>query len=130
MDQVENITQEQEPVKRQSAKVLPFASAKRGRKRKSDVVMAPKTENEDLNLHVSLCEQRYKELEGRLDVLDQKIRKVEDQIHDLKTSVSNGFNEIRLLIEKQNNARTIQLIATFGTITVAVVGLLGYIITH
>lgn len=92
--------------------------------------MALKSENEDLNLHVSLCEQRYKELEGRLDAMDQRLIKVEDQISNLKKEMATGFGDLKLLLEKQNNARAIQLIATFGTIAVAVIGLLGYIITH
>lgn len=88
------------------------------------------TEHDDLNLHVSLCEERYKALETRLDAVEQRLTKMEDQISAIKGQMATGFNDIRLLIEKQNNARTIQLITTFGTIAVAIIGLLGYIITH
>lgn len=88
------------------------------------------TEHEDLNLHVSLCEQRYKALEMRLDAVEEKLAKMEDQISAIKGQMATGFNDIRLLIEKQNNARTIQVIATFGTVAAAVLALLGYIITH
>lgn len=88
------------------------------------------TEHDDLNLHVSLCSERYKALEVRLDAVEQRLTKMEDQISAIKGQMATGFNDIRLLIEKQNNARTIQLITTFGTIAVAVIGLLGYIITH
>ncbi len=89
-----------------------------------------KSESEDLNLHTQLCAERYKDLERRLDSFDDRLAKVEDQISSIKREMAAGFNDIRLLIEKQNNARTIQLIATFGTIAAAVVALLGYIITH
>lgn len=92
--------------------------------------MAVKSENEDLNLHVSLCEQRYKELEGRLDAMEQRLTKMEDQISAVKKEMASGFNDIRLLIEKQNNARFIQMTATFGTIAAAIIGVIGYIITH
>lgn len=89
-----------------------------------------KSENEDLNLHVSLCEQRYRDLERRLEAFDERLTKMEDQISSIKREMAAGFNNIQLLIEKQNNARTIQVIATFGTIAAAVVALLGYVITH
>lgn len=92
--------------------------------------MAPKSENEDLNLHVSLCEQRYKELEGRLDGLDKRLTKVEADISALKTQVQAGFSDIKLLLEKQNSARTTQMIATFGSIAVAIIGVIGYLITR
>lgn len=92
--------------------------------------VAIKSENEDLNLHVSLCEQRYKELEGRLDAMDQRLGKVEDQISNLKKEMATGFNDIRLLLEKQNSARFVQMTATIGTIAAAVIGVIGYIITR
>lgn len=85
------------------------------------------SENEDLNLHVSLCEQRYKQLEGRLDAVEQRIAEVATELAIVKTQMREGLHEIRLLIERQNNTRTTQIIATFGTIGAAVVGVIAYI---
>ncbi len=92
--------------------------------------MAPKSENEDLNLHVSLCEQRYKELERRLDNLDGRITKVEADISALKTQVQTGFSEIKLLLEQRNTSKSIQFMATIGVLGSAVIGALGYILTR
>jgi hypothetical protein len=89
-----------------------------------------KAENEDLNLHVSLCEQRYKELERRLEALDERLTKVETQIADIKANMATGFGEIKLLLERQSNHRFVQIVATVGTITAAVVAAIGYSITH
>ena len=127
MELVESIIQAQAPKKKRKNKVLLLGSV--NRENESESKMLP-SENDDLNLHVSLCEERYKALEKRLDGLETRLTKVEDQITGLKKEVASGFGDLKLLIEKQNNARTIQLIATFGTIAVAVIGLLGYIITH
>ena len=88
------------------------------------------TETEDLATHVSLCELRYKALEHRLDAVEARISKLEDQVTDLQKQMSTGFHEIKILIEKQNNARTQQVIAAAGAITVAIIGLIGYIITR
>ena len=91
--------------------------------------MANKTESEDLNLHVQLCTERYTSLENKFHVLDARITKVENQLDDLKTTFTENFSEIKLLLEKQNSSKQIQIIATFGTIITAVLGFIGYVVT-
>ncbi len=110
--------------KQPSVRLVPSTQAAIG------VQQMARAENDDLNLHVSLCEQRYKELERRLETLDERIAKVEDQVSSIKREMAAGFNDIRLLIEKQNNSRTVQMIATFGSIAVAIIGAIGYILTR
>ena len=126
MEHTENIIQARVPKRKPKSKARLLDSVSSEHESENKM----KTEAEDLNLHVSLCEERYKALETRLDAVEQRLTKMEDQISAIKGQMATGFNDIRLLIEKQNNARTIQLITTFGTIAVAVIGLLGYIITH
>lgn len=87
-------------------------------------------ESEDLATHVSLCELRYKQLEGRMDAVEQRIAALAHEVADIKESMQQGLHEIRLLIEKQNNARTTQMIAATGGVIVAIITLLGYIITR
>lgn len=70
--------------------------------------------------HIQLCELRYRNLEEKINEVEARLTKVEDNITALKTSMAAGFSEIKLLIEKQNNARTIQIIATVGTVAAAV----------
>lgn len=127
MDQQANIIQARAPKRKPKSKVRLLDSASELHESESKMT---KTESEDLNLHVSLCSERYKSLEARLDAVELRLTKMEDQISAIKGQMASGFNDIRLLIEKQNNARTIQLITTFGAIAVSVIGLLGYIITH
>jgi hypothetical protein len=71
--------------------------------------------------HIQLCELRYQNLEEKINAVEHRLTKVEDQISALKKEMSTGFGEVKLLIEKQNNARTIQLIATAGTVLAALV---------
>jgi len=91
--------------------------------------MANKTESEDLNLHVRLCTERYTMLENKFHVLDARITKVETSLDDIKTMFSENFTEIKLLLEKQNSSKQVQMIATFGTIITAVMGFIGYVIS-
>lgn len=80
--------------------------------------------------HIQLCELRYQSLEEKINAVDARLTKVETEISSLKRDMALGFGEIKLLIEKQNNARTIQIIATAGAVLVSIIGLAGYILTH
>lgn len=78
--------------------------------------------------HISLCELRYKALEERLDNVESKLAKLEDNVSALKAQTQQGFADVKLLLERQNSSKQIQLIATFGTIVTAVLGFIGYLI--
>jgi len=79
--------------------------------------------------HIQLCELRYKALEERLDNVELRIAKIETTINDLKSQTQAGFSEIKLLLERQNSSKQVQMIATFGTIITAILAFAGYLIT-
>jgi predicted nucleic acid-binding Zn-ribbon protein len=87
-------------------------------------------EADDLAMHVSLCELRYKTLEKRLDNVETRLAKVETSIDDLKTSVQQGFADIALKIEQENSRRSSQLIITAGSVIVAIIGAVGVWLAH
>jgi len=64
-----------------------------------------------------------------MDGLEARLVKVETEIVNLKTEMAAGFHEIKLLLEKQNNSRSTQVIAGISSIIVAVVGTIGYLLT-
>ena len=80
--------------------------------------------------HIQLCELRYKSLEDKINALEQRLTKVEADISSIKRDISTGFSEVKLLIEKQSNARHIQILATSGSIIVALLGTIGYMIAR
>jgi len=80
--------------------------------------------------HVQLCELRYRALEEKINAVDARLTKVEAAVSNLKNDMATGFGDIKLLLEKQSNARTIQIIATAGTVVAAVLAVAGYIITR
>jgi len=58
--------------------------------------MAYDIESESLPAHVSLCQERYRALEGRLDVMEEKIQRIESlvtSIHDDLKNLSNRQND-------------------------------------
>ena len=87
-------------------------------------------EENDLATHVNLCHLRYQQLQEKIDGLEQRLSKVENTISAIKSDMHSGFSEIKLLLEKQSNARSIQLIASGGALAVALVSLVGYLLTH
>lgn len=80
--------------------------------------------------HIQLCELRYRSLEEKINALERRIIKVEDSLMSLKGELSQGFSSIALKIEKEHNKRAIQLIATAGSVIVAVLGALGVWLAH
>jgi chromosome segregation ATPase len=87
-------------------------------------------EDNDLATHVALCSERYQGIEEKFHDIERRLTKVEADISALKSTVQTGFSDIKLLLEKQNSARFVQMTATFGTIAAAIIGVIGYIITH
>jgi hypothetical protein len=68
-------------------------------------------EKENLEAHVELCAERYKQLETRLTTVETKIGTLQETIE------KSSLNTIKILI------------GTAGTIIVAVLSLIGVIIT-
>jgi hypothetical protein len=68
-------------------------------------------EKENLEAHVELCAERYKQLENRLDAVEGKIGTLQETIE------KSSLNTIKILI------------GTAGTIIVAVLSLIGVIVT-
>lgn len=91
--------------------------------------MVVESEHENLSLHVQLCQARYANLGGRLEKLDERLTSLEDKVSDLAQSQQAGFHDIKLLLERQNTNRQVQVIATAGTVIAALLGLIGYILT-
>jgi hypothetical protein len=85
-------------------------------------------EEKDLETHVMLCELRYKNLESRLDGLENRLVKMEATVSSLQAQMQTGFTEIKLLLEQRNTQKQTQIIATAATIITALIGLIGYII--
>jgi len=72
--------------------------------------------------HIHLCELRYKNLEQRLDNVETRLSKIEDQVSALKAQTNQGFAEIKVMLERQNSSKQVQLIASVGAVVVAVIG--------
>ena len=87
-------------------------------------------EETDLATHVEICSLRYQGIEDKFNVINHRLDKVENDISAIKAEMQTGFNDIKLLLERQNSSKQTTLITTVGTIIVAVIGVIGYLVTR
>ena len=88
------------------------------------------TERDSLEIHVDLCELRYKQLEARLTKVEKQMQDLNIDIQDFKTECQKNFHEIKLLLQVSKDDRFKVLISTAGTIIVALLGAMGYMMMH
>jgi len=126
MDQQENTTLDQGEKLRQNSRAWQYASANSSQKRKNKM----SKEETDLATHVEICAIRYQGIQEKIDGLTERLDKVESKINTLGQEIQSNFARIELALEKANAKRDVQIIATMGTIAVAVISAIGYLITH
>ena len=87
-------------------------------------------ERSNLEAHVDLCAQRYKEL-------DERLNRVEHRLDSLITSVDERFDRmehtlasINSKLEKSNSERNRQLITTAATVILTLLAALGWAINR
>ena len=87
-------------------------------------------EQTDLATHEEICAIRYQVMEEKIDGLTQRLDKVEHQINNLGITLQSNFSTIELALEKASNKRDIQIIASLGAVTVAIISVLGYFLSR
>ena len=82
-----------------------------------------------LNTHEAVCAERYAGLEEKMTQIDKRFDKVEEDIKEIRAETSQGFKEIKALIERRQGGSHQAIITAAGTIIVALIGFLGYLLT-
>jgi len=88
------------------------------------------SERTSLETHVDLCELRYEQLDARMSKVEQSVKELNKDVTALKAETQRGFNDIKELIERKHGANQSAVIAAVSTVAVALIGFLGYLITH
>ena len=86
-------------------------------------------EETNLAAHVEICAIRYNQIQEKFDTVERRLDRLESDISNLKTQMQTGFTEIKLLLEQRNTIRQTQILASAATITVALIGAIGYYLT-
>ena len=88
------------------------------------------TEHTDLNLHVELCAERYLRLEEKFSAVEVRLDHLQNDFDSFKSSSDQNFKEVKSLIGESKDKRFNVMVTSTATVIVALLGMLGYIITH
>jgi hypothetical protein len=88
------------------------------------------TERDSLEIHVDLCELRYKQLEDRMTRIESKVQEVTIDMQDLKEEMRKGFAEVKVMLQAARDEKFKTIIASGGSVVVGLLALLGYIVVH
>lgn len=105
---------------------------RRGRTTKKEILEMNQVDSTDARLttHEAVCAERYAGIENKMTQIDKRFDKVEAEIKEVKANTTKGFAEIKELIERRNGSSQQAIITAAGTIIVALIGFLGYLLTH
>lgn len=87
-------------------------------------------EQEDLATHVEICAIRYQGIQEQFTVIEDRMDRIEQDIREIKATSQRNFDEIKQMISTKMGAGQQALITAAGTIIVALIGFLGYLLTH
>lgn len=76
-------------------------------------------ENTNLEAHVSLCAERYRNLDARLISVEKRLDKIE-----------SGLNDIKELLQKDKNQLSSKVLVIAGSVITGLVGAVGYLLAH
>jgi hypothetical protein len=78
-----------------------------------------KIEKENLEAHVEICAERYKNLETKIDNLEQRMDGFESHLIEIKNALASKD-------EKQTNRSFNILVSIFGIILTALLGIIAH----
>ena len=83
-----------------------------------------------LSTHEQVCAERYKGIEVRMDNIEIRVDAISADLKDLKTTNDRQFNEIKTMLTAGKDEKFKTMVTVTGTIIVALLGVMGYLITH
>lgn len=83
-----------------------------------------------LTTHEQVCAERYKALETRMDSVEKRMDAISSDVKELKQSNERQFSEIKSMLSGAKDDKFKTMVTVAGTIIVALLGVMGYLITH
>jgi predicted nucleic acid-binding Zn-ribbon protein len=87
-------------------------------------------EETDLATHVEICALRYQGIQDKIEKVENKLSSLDNELREFKEATTVNLNEIKDLIGKRMSQSYQNIIASAGTVIVALIGFLGYLLTH
>jgi predicted nucleic acid-binding Zn-ribbon protein len=88
------------------------------------------TERDSLEIHVDLCELRYKALEDRMTRIETKVQEITIEMQDFKEEMRRSFGEVKAMLQMAKDEKFKTIIGAGGSVVVGLLALLGYIVVH
>lgn len=111
-----------------------LARAKRPRvrrnKKEHEVVSQIDSTEARLTTHEQVCAERYKALETRMNNVEKRMDSISTDVKELKQSNEKQFSEIKSMLSGAKDDKFKTMVTVAGTIIVALLGTMGYLITH
>ena len=83
-----------------------------------------------LSTHEILCHERYKGIETRMNNIESRVDDIASDLKELKSTNDKQFNEIKSMLSGAKDEKFKTMVTVAGTIIVALLGTMGYLITH
>lgn len=83
-----------------------------------------------LSTHEQVCAERYKALETRMDNIEQRMDAISADVKELKHCSTQSMDEIKKMLTQAKDEKFKTVFTTAGTIIVALLAMMGYLITH
>jgi len=83
-----------------------------------------------LSTHEQVCAERYIRIELRMDTIESRVDAISADVKELKTTNDKQFAEIKSMLTAAKDEKFKTMVTATGTVIVALLGLLGYVITH
>ncbi len=103
--------------------------ARRLKKETTAVTQIDSTEAR-LSTHEQVCAERYKALENRMDNIETRMDAISSDVKELKQTNDKQFSEIKTMLTSAKDEKFKTMVTVAGTIIVALLGTMGYLITH
>lgn len=85
-------------------------------------------EKKNLEAHVELCAERYKNLDNKLDTVEKRVSDVEKKLDLKMNSVESILDDIKKMIVSMQQKRDRQLINWGIGIISSLVGIIGFLV--
>jgi len=83
-----------------------------------------------LNTHELICAERYRAIETRMDSIETRMDTLSADVKDLKQTNDKQFGEIKTMLSGAKDEKFKVMVTVAGTIVVALLGMMGYIVSH
>jgi predicted nuclease with TOPRIM domain len=88
------------------------------------------TESTSLEMHVELCAERYKRLEEKFDLVEERLGHLHGDFNSFKGENSKNLSEIKNMLSSAKDEKFKTMVTATATVIVALVGMLGYVVLH